>query len=510
MSGPKEIAAALTRIKKITKANGGNIVRSQQMVRKDRELLVRTKWLQEIIKGWYLLVKPDISSGDSSAWYASFWDFLRIYLDYRFEDNYCLSAENSLDLHTGSSTIPKQVIVLSGEGNILQELPFDTSILVYYDPDRIPEERTKVFGLQVMTLEYALCKVSPAYFKKNAKDAEIALQLIRSPDEFAQVIIKNNFKSAASRLIGAYQFLGNTQMEDDLKHFLHEVGWKIKEENPFEHVKPLLPLMRTQSPYVARILSLWSDYREKVIPYFPRASGVPKKPKEYFAHLEDIYEKDAYNSLSIEGYQVNEELIARVQNNEWNPDASVDDSHERNVLAARGYYEAFQEVKKSLLRIFDANNPGEVAEKDLKKLYQKLFAPMARAGILREEDLFGYRKGQVYIRNSRHVPLPKEALIDAMEALFNCLKNEENAAVRAVLGHYIFVYIHPYMDGNGRIGRFLMNVMFASGGYPWTIIEVKNRKHYLNALEAAGAEQDIEPFAKFISRELQAGGDGLG
>jgi Fic family protein len=70
-----------------------------------------------------------------------------------------------------------------------------------------------------------------------------------------------------------------------------------------------------------------------------------------------------------------------------------------------------------------------------------------------------------------------------------------------LLGHYIFVYIHPYMDGNGRIGRFLMNVMFASGGYPWSIIQVKNRKEYLSALEIAGTEGDIEPFARFIAKE---------
>jgi hypothetical protein len=38
-----------------------------------------------------------------------------------------------------------------------------------------------------------------------------------------------------------------------------------------------------------------------------------------------------------------------------------------------------------------------------------------------------------------------------------------------------------YMDGNGRIGRFLMNVMLASGGYPWTVIPVSDRNAYMNA-----------------------------
>jgi Fic family protein len=45
------------------------------------------------------------------------------------------------------------------------------------------------------------------------------------------------------------------------------------------------------------------------------------------------------------------------------------------------------------------------------------------------------------------------------------LRAEPDAGVRAVLGHFMFVYIHPYMDGNGRVGRFLMNTMMASGGY---------------------------------------------
>ncbi len=266
---------------------------------------------------------------------------------------------------------------------------------------------------------------------------------------------------------------------------------------------PLLPSLRLQSPYVGRILSLWNDYREKVIPYFKE---MPSKPQaeEYFAHLEEIYEQDAYNSLSIEGYQVDEDLVQRVQNDGWNPEKHAEDMQERNALAARGYYEAFLEVKKSLRALLDGKNPGAILEKDLKKWYQHLFSPLARAGIIRQEDLFGYRKGPVYIRNSRHVPLPKEALIDAMDTLFECLKTEKHAAVRAVLGHYIFVYIHPYLDGNGRLGRFLMNAMFASGGYPWTIIRVKNRTQYLNALESAGPDRNIEPFAEFIAQEMRA------
>ena len=99
---------------------------------------------------------------------------------------------------------------------------------------------------------------------------------------------------------------------------------------------------------------------------------------------------------------------------------------------------------------------------------------------------------------SIHVPLNVEGMRDAMPILFELLEGEPEASVRAVLGHFVFVFIHPYMDGNGRIGRFLMNAMLASGGYPWTVIPLEKRDEYMQALESASVDQNIEPFTKFI------------
>jgi Fic family protein len=63
--------------------------------------------------------------------------------------------------------------------------------------------------------------------------------------------------------------------------------------------------------------------------------------------------------------------------------------------------------------------------------------------------------------------------------------------------------IHPYIDGNGRTGRFLMNVMMAAGGYPWTVIPVERRDEYMAALEAASVKQNIVPFTEFIADLLR-------
>jgi hypothetical protein len=52
------------------------------------------------------------------------------------------------------------------------------------------------------------------------------------------------------------------------------------------------------------------------------------------------------------------------------------------------------------------------------------------------------------------------------------------------------------------MGRFLMNVMLASGGYSWVVIPVERRAEHLAALEVASVHQDIEPFAKFLASLL--------
>jgi Fic family protein len=104
-----------------------------------------------------------------------------------------------------------------------------------------------------------------------------------------------------------------------------------------------------------------------------------------------------------------------------------------------------------------------------------------------------------------HVPPNSDAVRDAMPLFFEMLTQESEPSVRVVLGHFIFVYVHPYMDGNGRIGRFLMNVMLAAGGYPWTVAPLERRDAYMAALEEASVRQNIVPFAEFLAQLVKDG-----
>src|SRR3990167_2266531 len=498
------IAEALQRVKIAAITNKSGVVQSTTISRSDREILVATGWLREIIRGWYMLVRPDVETGDTTAWYVNFWDFVRAYLNQRFGNNYCLSAESSLDLHTENPLTPRQIIVIAKQGAGIRPLPHDTSLMIYVDPKNFPTEVGKKNDLNVMQLAYALCKVAPSYFLKQPRDAEIALRSVKSADEISKVIIRHNLKTAGNRIVGAYQALNDHDMATAIKNDLATAGILVNPNQPFEQAKALLSSVRITSPYAARIRAMWAEARDSVITHFPISPGLPNNTDEYLHQIDEIYQFDAYNSLSIEGYQVTDDLINRVKNNQWDPANDEYDNNIKNAMAAKGYYDAFQEVKNGIAKILHGDNAAILVKQHLQKWYQCLFGPSVNAGILTRESLIGYRDDRVFIRNSRHSPQAKEVVIDAMEAFFECIRNETHAGVNAVISHYFFVYIHPYMDGNGRIARFLMNALLASGGYPWTVIRVKNRNKYISILEQTHNQFDLTAFAQFVKDEMNS------
>jgi Fic family protein len=286
---------------------------------------------------------------------------------------------------------------------------------------------------------------------------------------------------------------------------MQAADYDVRETDPFE-TKPAVALSaKERSPYVNRIKLMWYAMRDIVIQKFFPAPGLPADQEKYMKQVEDLYVTDAYNSLSIERYQVTPGLIERVRTGAWDSQENAEDKKQKDAMAARGYWQATQKVRESMVKILNGNNAGTVAGADHGDWYRELFAPSVAAGILKASDLAGYRNHPVYISNSMHAPLNKDAVRDAMPALFEIIENETEASVRAVLGHFMFVFIHPYMDGNGRMGRFLMNVMLASGGYAWTVIPVEERTTYMEALEKASVYSDIEPFAKFMAYLVSEG-----
>lgn len=496
----KALADALHRIQEVAE---GDVIHASDMSRADRERAQQAGWLHPVIKGWYIVGSEATAlPGSTVLWYSHFWPFMQRYLEERFGEAYCLNAEASLDLQVGNTTVPRQLIVMTKEGGATTvQLPDDTSVQTYPDPGNLPEETEIHNGIRIMPLAVALSRVMPIYFRANPVNAEIALNMVAESD-LSRALIKGRNTRAASRLMGAYEFLGNDARAQRIKNDMRVSVSRISPVNPFTTEQPLIgSLNRLKSPQVARLTALWEKMRPAVIEHFPPASS-SVNANNYLASMEDIYQHDAYNSLSIEGYRVTPEIIERVRAGAWDPDRAQDREHVA-AMAAKGYFDSFQLVKQAVQDVLRGGDPATKAQAGLQDWYRALFGASVQARILEPADLAGYRNRPVYIRGSVHVPPPHEALMDCMETFFGLLEEEESAAVRAVLGHFIFVFVHPYPDGNGRLGRFLMNLMLASGGYPWTVIRLAQRDTYLNALEQASAKQDIGPFAEFIAQEMQ-------
>ncbi|MEH6551050.1 MAG: Fic family protein [Pseudomonadales bacterium] len=330
-------------------------------------------------------------------------------------------------------------------------------------------------------------------------EMRVALSMITDASDILAKLLTGGHSKIAGRLAGAFRNIGRGQIANDIVQTMISAGYVINEKDPFVEKAPFSFGIKESSPHVNRLRMSWEAMREPILKHFPSSPETKTNNKKYIQQLDNVYATDAYHSLSIEGYRVSPELIERVRSGDWNPDSIREDREQRDALAARGYWQAFLAVKKSVEQVLGEKNSGDVLAKDHGVWYRELFAPSVAAGILQPADLAGYRNLPVYIRQSQHVPPNFEAVRELMPAFFDLLKNETEPAVRVILGHFIFVFIHPYTDGNGRIGRFVMNLMLASGGYPWVVVPVERRSEHMDSLEAASVHQDIEPFTKFIA-----------
>lgn len=498
MATPQAKLADSLGVLKTLQDKGIVAVRASDLKRTHLERLTKNGFLQPVMKGWYIPSSPHDERGETTAWYASFWNFCASYLTERFGKDWCIAPEQSLSLHAGNETVPPQLLVRAPKGsNKPTDLLHGTSLFDMRAAMPAAKDIVEINSLRLFSPARALVEAGENYFRQKSTDARTVLALFPDASELLAYLLEGGHSVIAGRLAGAFRNIGRDRIADEITKSMEAAGYTVREADPFETRIELTLPKRETSPYAGRIRLMWQTMREGVIENFPKNPGLPNDIDAYLKRVEDAYVTDAYHSLSIEGYRVSREMIERVRSGDWNPDSEEDRKH-RDAMAAHGYHLAFQVVKESVAAVLKNENPGTVADRDHGDWYRELFMPSVTAGILKPGDLAGYRNDRVFIRHSSHVPLAPQAVRDAMPVFFELLEAETDPAVRVVLGHFVFVYIHPYIDGNGRMGRFLMNVMLAGGGYPWTIVPVERRDDYMAGLEEASARQNIVPFCQFL------------
>ena len=460
------------------------------------ERLLSAGYLQRVMQSWFVPSLPG-SEGDSTVWYASYWSFIAAYCNFRFGDDWCLTAEESLGIYSGDTMAPKQLVVRSPKANnAVTRLMHDTSLLCIKTDLPISTHIHHQLKVRLYSLTDALLAVSESYFAHYPLEAATCLSALGNADEIVKIVSDAGNTLKAGRLAGALRHIGSNAEADKIIVAMRRLGYDIRERDPFQ--SPRLESALPRSPYATRIRLMWAAMRTDAMKIsLPEPQLLSLAEIEH--NMDSNYVKDSYHSLSIEGYRVTEGLIEKVRSGNWNPAANADDMDRRNALAARGYYQAYQAVRVSVGRAYGGVPAGKVYADDHDEWHYQLFEPSVQAGILKPSDLVGYRNHPVFIRGSRHTPLPADAVSDAMQELDKLMTEESNPFVRAVLGHFFFVYIHPYMDGNGRSARFAMNLQLVTAGYPWVVVPTESRDSYMQALEAASIEARIMPFAQFIA-----------
>ena len=177
MATPNEkLASSLAKLKKLQK-DRRRVFRSSALSRAHRERLVKNGFLREVMKGWLISSSPAADPGDTTPWYASFWEFCAGYCAERFGDQWHLSPEQSLLLHAEDTVIPEQVVIYTPKGtNNTVQLLFGMSL---YDlkQKEMPAKADSMErgGLRLFTPEAALIKVPEAFFARYPVEAQVVL-----------------------------------------------------------------------------------------------------------------------------------------------------------------------------------------------------------------------------------------------------------------------------------------------------------------------------------------------
>lgn len=116
-----------------------------------------------------------------------------------------------------------------------------------------------------------------------------------------------------------------------------------------------------------------------------------------------------------------------------------------------------------------------------------------------------YRQEQVYITGTKHVPRSWKEVPEKMKAVLLELNSSSKGCMAiesATKLHHLLVWIHPFIDGNGRLARLLTNLRLMRAGFPPIVLQKRIKLTYYSALEKGDAG-DLKPLNLIIARDTE-------
>ncbi len=203
-------------------------------------------------------------------------------------------------------------------------------------------------------------------------------------------------------------------------------------------------------------------------------------PDELVRYKQSVFARYVQGTTAIEGNTVTLRQAEELLEHNVTPDG-------------KSLREVYEIVNFRKLRDFLDDYGGDVSERLIKKMHSIIMEDLL-------ESPGEYRRIQVLIEKAEHEPHPAFEVPELMKSLvkwYRANKNSMHPFELAVLLHTKFVTIHPFVDGNGRVARALMNFVLEKNGYPTLYLGLENREKYLDTV-AGGNRGNYQPIIDFM------------
>ncbi len=164
------------------------------------------------------------------------------------------------------------------------------------------------------------------------------------------------------------------------------------------------------------------------------------------------------------------------------PNSKINDNQKRDLY---NHYAAFYKMQEDLRQ-----SSGVLTEDIIKDIHTLVVRGVMPGGL--------YRNVNISINGSRHIPCDYVKLYDKMHTYIDTVQSIPDSIDKCIYAHLQFAKIHPFLDGNGRVSRLILNYILMSEGYLPISIPAKRRNEYFATLEIYKLEKNVEPFKKLL------------